>query len=255
MGTEREPESVLARVLEPFDVATRLAVLPDRAMRAARLAELVRAAPPDAAAWLFDALVTAGRSGGPPYTVALLAAVDLVGSDRLAHDERAAIVEAADMLGLLACKDLLWPDDEEAAIKASAPRPLVPGTRPLTLGERKALARSWHRETLQRLLVDPHVDVVTLLLANPHVTEDDILRIATARRSSAAVLGRLLESPRWSTRGRVRRALVGNPRFPLASALRLVGLLSESELRDVGLDPNLLPELRAAIDRRLRPLC
>ena len=77
----------------------------------------------------------------------------------------------------------------------------------------------------------------------------------TARRSSAAVLGRLLESPRWSTRARVRRALVGNPRLPVASALRLVGLLNETELRDVALDPNLPDQLRLAIDRRLRPLC
>jgi hypothetical protein len=105
------------------------------------------------------------------------------------------------------------------------------------------------------LLVDPHADVVALLIANPHVTEDDVLRIATARRSTAAVLTLLLASPRWSTRARVRRALVGNPRLPLPIALRLVGLLSEAEMRDVGLDPNLRVELRAAIDRRLRPLC
>jgi hypothetical protein len=240
--------------LQPFDVATRLAVLPDRAMRAARLAELLRAATPDAAAWLLDALATAGRTG-PPYTVALLAAVDLVGSDRLADEERAAIELAAESLGLLACRDLLLPESAEDAYAAAAPRALVPGTRPLTLGERKALARSWHRDTLQRLLVDPHVEVVTLLLANPHVTEEDVLRIATARRSSAAVLARLLESPRWSTRVRVRRALVGNPRLPLPIALRLVGLLSAPELRDVALDPNLRAPLRAAIDRRLRPVC
>lgn len=244
----------VATDLQPYDVAARLAVLPDRAMRAARLAEFLRDGTPAAAAWLLDSLATAGRAGGPPYTVALLAAVDLFGSERIAQDERAVIEAAADALGLQACKELLLPDALEDADEAGAPRALVPGTRPLTLGERKALARSWHRETLQRLLVDPHADVVALLLANPHVTEDDILRIATARRSSAAVLALLLESPRWSVRARVRRALVGNPRFPLPSALRLVGLLSTPELRDVGLDPNLRVELRAALDRRLRPV-
>jgi len=241
--------------LEPFEVATRLAVLPDRTMRAARLAELLRTATPEHAAWLLDALATAGRSGGPPYTVALLAAVDLVGSDRLRADERSAIEAAADALGLQSCKELLMPEELEHGYHAAAPRALVPGTRPLTLGERKSLARSWQRDVLQRLLVDPHVEVVGLLLGNPHLTEDDILRIATARRSSAAVLARLLESPRWSTRARVRRALVGNPRLPLPIALRLVGLLSEVEVRDVARDPNLRPQLRAALDRRLRPVC
>jgi hypothetical protein len=236
-------------------IAVRLAALPERDMRVAKLAELVTAATPGQAAWLLDGLATAGRAGGPPFDVSLLAAVDLFGEERLPPAQRQAILAAAEAHGLHACMDLL---SSPLALASEGltdePRPLVPGTRPLTLGERKSLARSWDRNVLQRLLVDPHADVVRLLLGNPHVTEDDILRIATARHADATVLGLVLGSRRFGTAPRVRRALVRNPKLPLATALRLLGLLNRRELEEIARDPHLPPRLAASIRRRLRPL-
>ena len=242
-----EPESADAR-----DVAVRLAVLPDRRMREAKLADIVQALAPGEAAWLLDALATAGRAGGPPFDLSLLAAVDLSAGERLPYETRRAIFEAADACGLEACKELLLTIDDIEDERAARPRPLVPGTRPLTLGERKALARSWRRDVIERLVTDPHADVVALLLGNPHVTEDDILRIATARRSSAAVLNLVLQSRRFATSPRVRRALVRNPKLPVASALRLVGLLNRAEIEDIAQDHRLPSRLLAALQRRLR---
>jgi hypothetical protein len=235
-------------------VAQRLAALPERDMRVAKLAELVTAATAVQAAWLLDALATAGRAGGPPFDVSLLAAVDLFGDeDRLPYAQRREIYEAAEAHGLASCMDLLSTSKSLGDDQAAVPRPLVPGTRPLTLGERKSLARSWDRSVLERLLVDPHVDVVRLLLANPHLTEDDVLRIATARKASGAVLGLVLRSRRFGTAPRIRRALVRNPRLPQATALRLLGLLNRRELEEIAQDPHLAPRLAAAVRRRLRP--
>jgi hypothetical protein len=239
--------------LDPQAIARRLAVLPERAMRAARLASWLEAAPPDEAAWVLDVFSTVGRAGGPPYFVALLAAVDAMLAERVSEPTRRAIHAAATANGLEACKELLFMPVATGDVATSAPRPLVPGTRPLTLGERKALARSWRRDVIERLLTDPAPDVVALLLANPHVTEDDVLRIATARRSTADVLRLLLGSPRWSTSGRIRVALVRNPRLPLPFALGLVGLLDATEARDLAGDHRLPLPLRAALQRRIRP--
>jgi hypothetical protein len=233
--------------------AHRLVRLPDRRMRSARLAEMLRERDPYDAAWLLDSLATAGRAGGPPFDVALLAAVDLAAGEELDYELRRAIFVAADECGLLACKELLLTDADVEEDVSAAPRPLVPGTRPLTLGERKALARSWRRDVLERLLVDPHADVVKLLLANPHVTEEDILRISTSRRSSSIVLGLVLQAERWGRRPRIRRALVRNPNLPLATALRLVGLLNRTEMRELAADPSLPDPLQQALGRRLRP--
>lgn len=235
-------------------VARRLAVLPDRRMRAAKLGEIVCNLPPAAAAWLLDMLATAGRAGGPPFDVSLLAAVDLISSDTLPYDTRRSIYTVAEQHRLEACKELLFTENgPEASAKASAPRPLVPGTRPLTLGERKSLARSNDRTVLERLVVDPHTDVVAMLLGNPHVTEGDILRIATSRRSAPAVLQLVLDARRFGTRPRVRRALLRNPNLPLAIALRLVGLLNRAEQRELAQDHTLHPALATAVRRRLAP--
>jgi hypothetical protein len=233
-------------------VARRLAVLPELAMRVAALCELLLAREPDEAAWLLDALATAGRAGGPPYDLSLLAAIELAGSDRLPYATRRAIYEAAERLNLESCRELLYSDDTAAlAQDAAAPRALTPGTRPLTLGERKSLARTWKRDVLERLLVDPHVDVVELLLRNPRLTETDVLRIATARRASAAVLELVLHAKRWNCRPRVRRALLRNPNLPEAAAVRLVGLLNRTDLRELDRDHTLPDSVAQAIRRRL----
>ncbi len=234
-------------------LAQRLAVLPEHAMRVAALCEQLLSREPEAAAWLLDALATSGRAGGPPYDLSLLAAIELAGSDRIPYAQRRAIFEAAERCGLESCKELLFSSrpDDGAAEEAAAPRPLVPGTRPLTLGERKSLARSWKRDVLERLLVDPHIDVVDLLLRNPRLTEDDVLKIATARRASAAVLELILHNRRWACRSRVRRALLFNPNLPEAHALRLVGLLNRTELRELAGDNHLSNNVGFAIRRRL----
>lgn len=253
MAEDADPREPSTHGIDARDVAQRLAVLPDRRMREAKLCDIVQTASPEEAAWLLDALATAGRAGGPPFDLSLLAAVDLGAGERLPYEARRAIFEAADAYRLESCKELLMTAEDTLDERAARPRPLVPGTRPLTLGERKALARSWRRDVLERLLTDPHVDVVSLLLGNPHVTEEDILRIATARRSSAAVLNLLLQSRRFTASPRVRRALVRNPRLPVASALRLVGLLNQAEIREIAQDRRLPLRLLAALERRLRP--
>ena len=240
--------------IDAHALATRLAALPELAMRVATLGEQLLALEPETSAWLLDVFATAGRAGGPPYDLSLLAAIELAGGDRLPYSQRRAIFEAAERLGLESCKELLFssnPEDPNAEL-AAAPRPLVPGTRPLTLGERKSLARSWKRDVLERLLVDPHADVVGMLLRNPRLTEDDVLRIATARRASPAVLDLILHNRRWNCRPRVRRALLRNPKLPEADGLRLVGLLNRSELRELASDHKLGDRILHAIRRRLK---
>lgn len=236
-------------------VARKLAALPELAMRVASLAEIIEQREPDDAAWLLDALATAGRAGGPPFDVSLLAAVELFNGERCDYERRRALYLAAERMNLEACKELLYtaelePHDDE---QASRPRALVPGTRPLTLGERKSLARSWKREVLERLLLDPSLDVVAMLLDNPRLTEDDVLRIATARRASGGALMLVLGHRRWNCRPRVRRALLLNPRLPLAAAVRLVGLLNRSETVELARDPALPAPVTRALRRRLTP--
>jgi hypothetical protein len=117
--------------------------------------------------------------------------------------------------------------------------------RQLTLGERKSLARRPDRETMQRLLRDPHPDVIRQLLSSPKVTEEDVLSLASRRPCRPDVLAQIARTPRWTHRPRIRMALVLNPDTPPEATSPLVGLLVRQELRLVATSTTVAPALRA----------
>jgi hypothetical protein len=116
--------------------------------------------------------------------------------------------------------------------------------RPLTLGERKSLARRPDRETMRRLLADPHPDVIRRCLRNPRMTEDDLIPLVARRPGRAQVLAEIARS-RWVHQSRVRLALVLNPTTPLEISVRIAGLLLKPELEMVARSPRVPGALRA----------
>jgi hypothetical protein len=125
--------------------------------------------------------------------------------------------------------------------------------RPLSLGERKSVARTRDRQLLTRVLRDPHPDVIRILLANPHLTEQDVIRVAARRPVRAEVLREICRSARWMVRYRVRLALVKNPYLPLPLALRLVPHLTAPDQREIAASPELERRLREACAAALIP--
>lgn len=124
-------------------------------------------------------------------------------------------------------------------------RPLRPNdSRPLTLGERKALARTHRRDKLALLIRDPHPQVVAIVLDNPHVTEQDVVKMAAARPAVPESLSKIAAHPRWSVRHPVKRALVLNPSTPLADAIRIATTLRAPELVELANDHSLPETLR-----------
>ena len=124
-------------------------------------------------------------------------------------------------------------------------RPLRPtDARPLTLGERKALARTHRRDKLTLLIRDPHPQVVAIVLDNPHITEQDVVKMASARPAVPESLAKIAAHPRWSVRHAVKRALVLNPSTPLADAIRIATTLRASDLAELAADHSLAEPLR-----------
>jgi hypothetical protein len=123
-------------------------------------------------------------------------------------------------------------------------RPLRPADKPLTLGERKSLARTHRREQLLLLLRDPHPMVVAILIENPHVTEQDIVKMAAMRPAVPESLAKIAAHPRWSVRHAVKRALVLNPATPLADAIRIATTLRAPDLAEIAADHSLPEPLR-----------
>jgi hypothetical protein len=168
--------------------------------------------------------------------------------DRGAEERVDALREVARRDGLLALERLLR---RRPAPELSAPEPGQRGAadlragRALSLGERKALARRPDRFTLDRLLRDPHPHVIRTLLANPRVTEDDVVRLAAKRPTYGDLQSEIAKSPRWSIQPRVRLALVQNPFTPAAIAVPLLPLLVRSDLAQVAQATDLPAVVRA----------
>src|SRR4029079_17090494 len=83
-----------------------------------------------------------------------------------------------------------------------------------------------------------------ILLDNPHITESDVVRIASARPAVPASLAKLAAHARWSVRHAIKRALVLNPSTPLADAIRIATTLRAQELRELAADHSLPEPLR-----------
>lgn len=122
--------------------------------------------------------------------------------------------------------------------------------RPITLGERKSLARKHDRELITRVLRDPHPDVIRILLHNPGVVENDVLLLCARRPVAVDVLREVFKSARWIVRYPIKLALVLNPYTPLDVALQLAPLIHDQDLRRVLEAADLPPELHAACRRR-----
>lgn len=133
-------------------------------------------------------------------------------------------------------------------------RPLRPNDRPLTLGERKALARTHRRDKLLMMIRDPHPDVVTIVLGNPHVTEQDVVKMASARPAVPESLAKIAAHAKWSVRHPVKRALVLNPSTPLADAIRIATTLRNPELGEIANDASLPEPLRQHASEMLATL-
>jgi len=125
--------------------------------------------------------------------------------------------------------------------------------RPLSLGERKSVARARDRQLLARVLRDPHPDVIRILLGNPHLTGREVVRLAARRPVHGDILREICRSARWMVRYAVRVALVKNPYLPLALGLRLVPQLNACDQRVVVDSPELAVRLREACQAALEP--
>ena len=126
--------------------------------------------------------------------------------------------------------------------------------RPLTLGERKSIARRPPPELLAKVLADPHPDVVRNVLASARVTEDDVVRMVTRRPGKAETLAEVARHPRWCHRPRVRVALVLNPATPTDLSITMLSLLLRSDLMTVIESQALHPAVRSAARERLERL-
>jgi hypothetical protein len=232
--------------------------LADAGLRTRYVASLARALPIGELAEMLDAVCERAEQAETASREALIAIVDALNEEGMG-DLVERLHEHAASDSLLALERLIRPPPRGHRPSSSAP-PAPRETRggegrgrPVPLGERKSLARRPDRETLNRMLRDPHPDVIRRCLANPRLVEDDVVRLGARRPGRPEVLGEIARSV-WVHRPRVRMTLVMNPATPLEVVVRLVGLLLRPELAMAARSPGVATPVRALclehLDRR-----
>lgn len=223
---------------------------PDAALRVAWLRALLveHQADVEPLAEILEIVCARAEQADPEAREALVALVDAFNEPACARAVQRLREEAAGVphlaLGRLVrnplgmrMRDVPPPEDDQV--------PDYGRGRPLALGERKYLARRTDRDTLSRLLRDPHPTVIERVLKNPKLTEEDVLALASRRPCRPDVLAEIARSPRWAHRPRIRMALVLNPDMPQDLAGPITGLLMRHELRLVMSSPQVPPAVRA----------
>jgi hypothetical protein len=232
--------------------------LADPVLRRRALAvTLAQADPAVAVAAAADLVERAARRGDDPDVatglacfVHAIADLDYAARQALYSEARRRGADAVARLLLDASPKTAEPGTVEKQLKPE--RPLKSQGRPLTLGERKSLARSGRRDLLMHLLRDPHPDVVRILLDNPRLTERDAVALAASRPAVPDALVAIADHRRWSTRHMVRRALALNPHTPVHVAMRLATTLGTADWREIAGDTHLADALRTHVADLLR---
>jgi hypothetical protein len=225
----------------------------DQALAVAFVRHELAALGPDAAAALL-AEVSAFAEARDPGSARLLLLASIALAAEGADDLRESIADAARARGELETTRRL--ESAEAARPIDDAALQVPdfgAGRPLTLGERKSLARRRDRQLLARVLRDPHPDVIRVLLSNPALTEPDVVRLCARRPIVPEVIREVFRSPRWMVRYAVRLAIAKNPYTPLDVALSVVPHLAAQDAREIAASAELQGDLRIACERAAAP--
>jgi len=187
-----------------------------------------------------------GAARGQSLAQDVLLALGWAVLDRRLTKRRIMLGIEAREQGLDLLSAFLLPPPEQDSSDRQRRVPDFGRSRPLTLGERKSLARTHDRQLIQRVVRDPHPDVVRILLNNPSLTEPDVVRICAMRPNDPGVLLAVYRHRRWVVRYRPRNAIVRNPDAPTDVAQLLVPLLRTADLREAAMASGLEAAVRLA---------
>lgn len=225
------------------DLLNGLAALPEERMRLDFLGRRLGAIGPEDAARCLDEIYRAGPQ--PRNRIARATLVDHDGlKEIIGQESYRRISDAAVRLGLKKVARLFsdlrpvkagpagYDKEEEAAMEF------------ISLGRRRSLARSRIKDTIDRLLSDPDPVVVANLLNNPRMTEKEVLKIASKRPGSPAILKLIVGHRVWSKRYDVVKAVAMNPYAPPKVSVALLEFLMTQDLKVLSEDRNVHPAVR-----------
>lgn len=101
----------------------------------------------------------------------------------------------------------------------------------MTVGEKIKLSLRGNHDARMILIRDGNRLIQRFVLANPRISDDEIIMVARNRSIESELLKVIGDNKNWRRNYQVRIGLVANPKTPLATALGLMGALQERDLR------------------------
>jgi len=136
-------------------------------------------------------------------------------------------------------------------VRRQAERRILTQFITMALGEKIALARRAHREIFGPLITTGDVQVLSALLDNPRLVENDILVMLNTSEPPPEFFSALARHHKWGQYFQVRRALVQCPHTPYTLALSILVQLPTSDLKRAVARPELPEDIRSAINSLL----
>jgi hypothetical protein len=124
--------------------------------------------------------------------------------------------------------------------------------RGLSIPARLKLTRGAPRSLRNILMRDSNPQVAVSVITNNNLSEQEVEQTAGNRAVVEEVLAAIARRREWVNKYNVTRALVLNPRAPLAMTIRLVSKLSVRDLKNIGRDRNIPDALRSTALRLYR---
>ncbi len=174
-----------------------------------------------------------------------------IGSNEPDDDVRAELYSAVSELGRGAYVRFLLPLPP-ARTHVDADVPHDPLLEDMSLGMKKWRARLQDRHLLSRLAREGDVRVLSILLDNSRVVEDDVVTWAARRPMRQEALLAVACHRRWSLRPRIQEAVARNPYSPAHVAASYMPVFPSKLLRLIEHDASLHELVREAAAENLR---
>lgn len=124
--------------------------------------------------------------------------------------------------------------------------------RMLPVPARLKLSRGAGRVLRGILMRDSNTQVALSALLSNNLPEQEVEQIANSRSVAEEILEAIARKREWVSRYTVAKALVRNPKTPLAISLKLVNRMAVRDLRDFGRDKNIPDAVRSTSLRLYR---
>ncbi len=117
------------------------------------------------------------------------------------------------------------------------------------VSEKIKLALTGNKQARELLLKDSNKVIVTSVLKNPRITEEELLKLASSKSTSDDVLRLIARNKEWIKNYSMKQALVFNPKTPVSVAIKLIDFLHEKDVEKLAKSKN-IPSVLASTARR-----